>query len=155
MRIIKTKNGGYWNVSENNLIGDPVFACPVGGGFQVRIPRKDVVDWNAKLPAVYHHITVGFDDTPVCKAYVNYEDRWNGWLKPLVDREGLDQFVKFQRENDNVLLLDADTLVITDPNFPEEEPQVINPTTIKYEGQPVTVWDLGGLGLTWEQVDES
>ena len=156
--ILKTKDGRYWDLADSTTSDDPILAAPHGGGFICKIPRADVADYDAALPEQYRLVTVGFEDLAVCKAHVNFEDRWNGWLQPLVDEENLRKFLESQLRLASDCYevctgrLDNGILHITHAGYPAGEAnEAIPAQEINFAGQQVEVWPIG-LGLTWELV---
>lgn len=162
--MIKTKNGEYWTVDKDGETPDHVKACRPGGGWVCRIPKQDVIDWDAHYPEdQYRLVPVAMcdDETPICYAYVGME-RWNGWARPLADRENVLKFLghqeKLKAESGpceglttgtfvgNILVIDHGDY---GPNEPKETSR-IEPETILYKGQNVEVWDIQ-LGLIWDE----
>lgn len=147
--IIKTKDGRYWDVSGQS---NYVHACPHGGGFVCTIPMDDIAEWDTKLPAGSAKLmTVGFDNQPVCQAWVGL-NRWNGWLQPRVERPELEKFMAYQQQlakdcsDVATAKLEGETLVVTYPKDWEYEPERIEPETLN----GMQVWNIG-LGFTWEE----
>lgn len=158
MKYIKTSDGQYWELGfDHTNDPDRVAVCNPGGGFIMLIPRSDVVDWDAQLPVNYRRVTVGFDGRAVCEAWVNFHQRWNGWLMPLVDGHNLQKVLLYLNEEYCLtgegirLWMDGPVLVV---KWPEEEtPERYEPQSLNVEGETVTVWDVS-LGYTWEDIDE-
>src|SRR6516164_194399 len=137
-----------------------VEASPVGGGFVRFIPIDQVDDWDATLPAQMRFDWVGFSEGAVCKAYWNPLQLWNGWLKPLVDRENLLKFLAYcdeiAKEDSGIIAtgqLVGDVLHISDSCYVDSGEQAerftIQKEIIKHNEQAVEVWDIS-LGYCWE-----
>lgn len=148
MITIKTKNGQYWHLFEDD--GKSFVACcPLGGGFNTRIPRADVIDWNAKPNEVpLRLVDIGFDGETICQGYIGAH-KWNGWECPYVDEANLALFLRAMGENGAIKMsLEGKTLVVNHTDVNEIER--VEPEAIKYEGRQVEAWQIG-LGFIWEE----
>ena len=118
---------------------------PVGGGFSIVQFRnvKSVEDID-EVPVQLHRGWVGIDK-PQYEAFVDVNDRWNGWQKPytlaneipkLVAELSVDDTYKGTRLEGNVLIIIHD----------DEEEERIN--EIELSGE--RVFYLGNLGWCWD-----
>lgn len=49
-KILRTKEGFYFNYSQSDVREDYVLGYPVGGGFVFHIPHGQIVEMDAKIP---------------------------------------------------------------------------------------------------------
>lgn len=156
--IIKTKTGAYFETTEDQICPPfkaPFIKCwPVGGGFEQHIPRRDIAEYDAKLPANIQLLTVGFWEKPICQAYCDLNQRWNGWLCPRVDRANLEKFLGVIATVPGAAKFawDGNTLVVTYPDGYDCAPDLIEPFTLKVGGTYVKVWDIS-LGYVWTEIE--
>lgn len=127
-----------------------------GGGFIREMPLASFlanfnrVEDNEKTP-VYRLAFFSFDDGPTILGWTVGE-RWNGWGCPLLERSCIERYS--ERIPWEQVTFDGDKLVYYDENCdPDEQAEAIKPQIIHHEGVDFQVYDFGGFGLCWNQVD--
>jgi hypothetical protein len=82
MALAKLKDGRIIEIAQS-LID----ACPRGGGFLMRIPVEDIAEINIHPKLRFEKIQVEIEDPPFFEAWVDLDERWNGWLCPRFEKD--------------------------------------------------------------------
>ncbi len=84
--------------------------------------------------------------------------RWNGWVCPAFDRTNAQKLIDYNNKAyadapdggiSDTFEWDGDTLIWTDHDYPESEPDRIEP----YWADDGPRWDIGSYGWTWYVVE--
>lgn len=99
------------------------------------------------------HVRVTWDQCDWgLKAYCDFNDRWNGFLTPRLERAEVEWLVDWVRKNadatDEVWSFDGSTLRIVcgDRDIDVKE---LKPETMEWQGKTLTVWHFAPCGYTW------
>ena len=161
-KFIRIKEGSLFKVESINYRTKKVKAYPFGGGFRYKIPFDRVKEWDAELNNNFDLVSVGFDDGRVCNAFINKDDRWNGWLVPLITFEELKKIKKWMKNKCAkfyTMKIHKDKSVsvwITEEKGTEYEEPIAErqkPTTFTIENQELELYDIG-WGWCWDKMKE-
>ena len=157
--ITTTLGPSRYQIDEVYEDGTGLVAYPCGGGFEVHIYPREVLEVNPPWPP-WEKRLIGFDEGPICWAYVRQGDRWNGWLRPRVPAQGVDALLaaidpegcqtKFWLDRDgNVRWSELPSGDLEDEGAPGT--YGIVPTEIINGEQ---TWDFGGFGFCFIEHEE-
>jgi len=108
----------------------------------------------------------GSVDTPVI-GYTDGSD-WNGWATPVFDKDTAAQVMqsvnaanrafeeKYGADDQLSVSYDAgqNAFLIHDPNYPDDDPQIVKGHDITVEGRPIHVYALGTRDWTWSEWED-
>lgn len=100
------------------------------------------------MPVITGPVTI--DGMIVAEGHYNPAVRWNGWLAPVFDRAEAGRIAAWANAEDaeNTLFhWDGDVLVYAQLNYPDSEPERIEPDT---DGR----YAVGGFSWVWSAVGE-
>jgi len=163
-RWIPTNNGTYPEgcVQVHQTVTESVKVVTFSfksGGFLIEwsvdkfLERYREVTEVEKNSTTYKLALFGFDDGPEILAFTA-GDKWNGWGKPLVEKDSFVAFLKELRggEDNQLFAFDGNKLMFYPYEPDEGEPKVeeIDPIEIEYKGATFTVYPVS-MGLCWNQ----
>jgi hypothetical protein len=161
-KLIRTKDSSLFKVESINYRTKKVKAYTFGGGFRYKIPFDKVEDWNAELNNNFDLVSVGFDDGKVCNAFINKDDRWNGWLIPLATFDELKKVKKWMKkgcDNYYTMKIHKDKSIsvwITEEKGTKYEELIADrqkPTTYTIDNQEIELYDIG-WDWCWDKMEE-
>jgi hypothetical protein len=148
---------GYYRVDEPPNTHGMFSAAPLGGGFVGRFNEVRVLAVNPALPP-WKRAVVGFDEAPFGVAFVRDGDRWNGWMKPMLQEKDLARAVELLNDGGDGTVHYAlggsrEVGWVIRWNYIDsaeaEDSGEIESSEIDVDGVKVKAWDFGNLGLAW------
>lgn len=130
-----------------------VFFSPVGGGLIGALPLSEFLAQFRPAPAdmtPFYMEYFGFDESPWILGFTN-GDRWNGWGKPLVEKSCLDAYLTLDPELGS--FMENGDFRYNGDGGGDDGYVMVTPQEILWEGEKLLVYDLGGLGLTWNRTE--
>lgn len=116
-----------------------------GYGFIYQSLEGEIIDIPA-IPENYTHALVRLDECKTrYRAYIDLNDSWNGWRKPLIHNQDVP---KLLRDIEGTLKTENGSILLTYNGNDAEDPDPID--TVQVEG--VLYYDFGEIGLTFELI---
>ncbi len=132
-----------------------LLAHPMGGGFQLTIPEREVrrfrvVTDTDKGAALYRRGNFGIVDCDGAFPGWSNGETWNGWEKPRFDRETCEVILKWMERESARYDADRDAFITLNQDGDEETwPGEL--TTIT-DGSRIKAYALGAGAWTWEAI---
>lgn len=138
-----------------------VEVCPRGGGFVMTVPHASLgrrIDPDVvKLERQF--VTMDYWENTKVEAYVDLNDRWNGWMIPWFTKENAYRVIEIL-EHDGFsdtgeIYFDRDGTVVWTMESADGEWDYAPPVRRQTEDGWQTLYSIGGMSWCWEIARES